>query len=187
MIDRPLNKDTAAMWSLLALALLSQVGLAQGLVLATSHFSPGVLWVVMATASLAVLWTASCVWSPALREVFGWKRTSVAGLAIMATTIGPILEELLFRGFLWGVLADMMKGHAPTPTALVVIAVATAVIFALAHHNESVLYFWLRFGAGLVYGLIRITGRSCAPAAASHWAYNVALFITPCTHVPVWS
>jgi membrane protease YdiL (CAAX protease family) len=204
LMDRPLNKDTAAMWSLLALTVLSQVGLAQGLVLATQRFAPSGIWIIMATSSMALIWAASRSWSLELQDVFAWKRTSAAWLGItlsvgglfalavrltlgevrpvpsdaliMATTAGPLLEELLFRGFLWGVLRDMIKPHTAPLTASVIVAVVASVLFALAHQNASVGYFWLRLGAGLLHGFIRsLSGSSCIPAAASHWAYNVVL------------
>lgn len=90
-------------------------------------------------------------------------------LAILAVSIGPLMEELFFRGFLYPVLARRM-GVAWG-------IVLTALPFALLHLPQ---YGWawgaalVIFLVGVVCGLVRAATRSVAASFLVHVGYNGA-------------
>ncbi len=91
-------------------------------------------------------------------------------LVLLAALLAPILEESLFRGCLFPLLASKVGD---------IVAVAiTAGTFAL-FHGPTDLTHWISFGlTGIAYGLIRvISGTTTAPAMA-HSAYNLVLLST---------
>jgi membrane protease YdiL (CAAX protease family) len=93
----------------------------------------------------------------------------------MATTLGPALEELFFRGFLWAVLVPLLEGHASSRTSATLVVLASALIFAALHTNPSPVYVYLRFAAGTLHGFLRLRSNSALPPAAAHWMFNVFL------------
>ena len=90
--------------------------------------------------------------------------------ALAGVVMGPIAEELAFRGFLMPLLAKSM------PVAAAV--VATAAPFALLHGQQ---YQWswqhvmIVFLAGTVFGGIRAWQDSTLASAVAHGAYNFTL------------
>jgi hypothetical protein len=98
-------------------------------------------------------------------------RTSVALVGIFATTLGPLCEELAFRGFLMPLLVKTLGRAAGVALA--------ALPFALLHGPQ---YGWswphvLLVGlAGVCFGLARQITGSTAAAAAMHAAYNLTFF-----------
>lgn len=97
---------------------------------------------------------------------------SLALVGVFAVTLGPLCEELAFRGFLLPWLARLLK---PAPAVL-----ATGLLFALLHGPE---YAWswqhvlLIAVAGAAFGFVRLRTGSTAAAAAMHAAYNLVFFI----------
>jgi membrane protease YdiL (CAAX protease family) len=97
---------------------------------------------------------------------------SVALMGIFAVTLGPLCEELAFRGFLLPLLAR--------PLGPVLGVMATAAPFALLHGSE---YAWgwqpivIVFLAGSAFGWMRYRTGSTASATAMHSAYNLVFFI----------
>jgi membrane protease YdiL (CAAX protease family) len=71
----------------------------------------------------------------------------------MAITLGPLAEELIFRGYLFWVIGSLLarlKVRSGAATAFVV-----AVLFALAHSSKSGItgpQLVAIFGTGLLYG-----------------------------------
>lgn len=92
---------------------------------------------------------------------------SLALVGIFAVTLGPVCEELAFRGFL---LPWLVRWIRPAPAILV-----TGALFAALHGPE---YAWswrhvLLIGlAGAAFGLVRYRTGSTAAAAMMHAAYN---------------
>lgn len=84
---------------------------------------------------------------------------------VISVTIGPVWEELLFRGFLQTWLASRLKN----PWLAVTIV---AVVFAAIHLPWQGVRFACILSAGLVYGLLRVYTRSTAATALGHIAYN---------------
>ncbi len=99
-------------------------------------------------------------------------RASMVAVMILGTLIGPVFEELTFRGFLLPLLADSL---GTWPGILL-----TATPFALLHGAQ---YHWswqsiLIVGlAGVVFGYVRCKTGSTAAAAMIHIGYNVTFFV----------
>lgn len=90
--------------------------------------------------------------------------------ALASVLLGPIAEELAFRGFIMPLFAQVMPGLAA--------AVVTAIPFALLHgpgYQWSWQHLLLVFLAGCVFGAVRSVLDSTLAAAATHSAYNLTL------------
>lgn len=88
-------------------------------------------------------------------------------LAIMATTLGPLMEELFFRGFFYPVVAK--RWGAGWGIFL------SALPFALMHMQQYG-YAWgillVIFGVGVVCGIVRAVTGSVAASFLVHVGYN---------------
>lgn len=203
-LPRPISitSDKAAMWSLLALAVLVHVLFGQAIRILSTQWNVRQVWTLMG-ACAAFLIVGAYRNSVPLETVFGWRGTSVgwfslsAGIGgfmallvrtqlaslrpvapdtlVLSTTMGPLLEELLFRGFMWSVLSSFFVGQVRGRAGIVIVACCCATIFALFHVNPSIGYFWLRFAAGLVLGGLRASSDSSLPPAAAHLAFNICV------------
>jgi membrane protease YdiL (CAAX protease family) len=92
---------------------------------------------------------------------------SVVLVAVFSTTLGPFMEEMFFRGFLYPVL----KRRTGVMTAIV----ATALPFALMHaaqYGNSWASVMLIFMVGVVLAMVREKKNSLAAAFLVHVAYN---------------
>jgi len=93
-------------------------------------------------------------------------------MMLFLTVFGPVFEELLFRGFLFPLLA---RSVGPWPGILL-----AATPFALVHGSQ---YHWswqhltVVGLAGAVFGFVRYKSGSTAAATLVHTGYNATLFI----------
>ena len=93
----------------------------------------------------------------------------LAFLAIVG--IGPLVEELLFRGWIFTALRTRL---AFVPALLI-----TSGIFALMHFEASLLYALVVFPVGLMLGFVRERYGSIKASALFHSIYNLfALIVT---------
>lgn len=98
-------------------------------------------------------------------------RTSMIAVLIFGTLIGPIFEELVFRGFLQPLLTRTMG-----PWLAIVL---TSIPFALLHGPgfgwawQSIVIVGM---AGMLMGYVRYRTGSTAAAALIHVGYNSTLF-----------
>ena len=90
-----------------------------------------------------------------------------AAVAVLIVTIGPIVEESFFRGFLQPSIATI-AGAVP---ALIVAALG----FAAVHGPVTVLQFTCFTATGVAYGLLRLRSGSVAAPVVMHASYNLAL------------
>ena len=81
---------------------------------------------------------------------------------------GPIIEEVLFRGALFG---PLLRSHR---AALVILG--TGLMFALVHFDVHALLPILLVGAAL--GYLRVVGGSLLPAVLMHAAFNAVPLLT---------
>lgn len=92
-------------------------------------------------------------------------------IALFAVTLGPIVEELLFRGFLQPVL---VSSFGALPGIL-----ATSVVFGGMHLMQNA-YIWqtgvLITLVGFVLGVVRHVSGSTRASAITHIAYNALPF-----------
>jgi hypothetical protein len=99
-------------------------------------------------------------------------------LAIIATTLGPLMEELFFRGFFYPVVAKRWGAGWGIFVA--------ALPFALMHMQQYG-YAWgillVIFGVGVVCGIVRAVTGSVGASVLVHAGYNgaqmlIAIFLT---------
>lgn len=101
-------------------------------------------------------------------------------LVLLQVALGPVLEEIVFRGYLFGALVwsfRRLAGRILPNSALIAVG---AVVFALVHVAQPG-FRWLELASiastGTLYGWVRCRSGSTAPAAASHAAYNMTLYV----------
>ncbi|MCB9681157.1 MAG: CPBP family intramembrane metalloprotease [Alphaproteobacteria bacterium] len=128
--------------------------------LIAEHLASNAAWLERVDAFLPGTQSQSLPW---LQDAL--TRGSGAGAALMMLVVagvGPLVEEVVFRGFLW----DALRRWLP---AGVVIGV-TSVLFALAHldpvHTPAVLFI------GLFLGWLRWTSGSIWPGVVAHVVNN---------------
>jgi membrane protease YdiL (CAAX protease family) len=98
---------------------------------------------------------------------------------VVAISVGPALEEVIFRGYLltwllWG--ATRMR----IPFATVVVVAVSAVLFSAAHASRAgttALQHLCIFGTGTLYAGLRIRFGSTVSPTIAHGAYNLTLFL----------
>jgi membrane protease YdiL (CAAX protease family) len=87
-----------------------------------------------------------------------------------------MLEELLFRGFLFwllfGSLAHLGIVHRYASTAAILLI---AFVFALSHGGRAGISLVATVLTGIGYGWIRVQSGSTAAAALMHGVYNFAI------------
>jgi uncharacterized protein len=99
-------------------------------------------------------------------------RRSLFIMMLFLTIFGPLFEELVFRGFLFPLLA---RSLGPWPGIFL-----TAVLFALVHGSQ---YRWswqhltLVGLAGAIFGFVRHKSGSTAAAMLVHTGYNATFFV----------
>jgi uncharacterized protein len=95
------------------------------------------------------------------------------GIALFGVTLGPVIEELLFRGFLQPVLVDSMGA---LPGILV-----TSILFGAMHLGQNA-NIWqsgvLITLVGFVLGVVRHVSGSTRASAITHISYNALPFLT---------
>src|SRR6516225_8540755 len=130
-----------------------------------------VLWGI-STAAGAVLLSKFSHQPIALRP--DWNK------AVLIVLLGPVLEEIICRGYLLTLLMYLAK---PTgwPFARMPAVITAAVIFAAAHVGNAGIT-WLQLSCigamGCLYGSLRIKYGSTAPAVLAHSTYNLALCLS---------
>ena len=100
-------------------------------------------------------------------------------LIVLQVTLGPVLEEVVFRGYLFALLTWSFRGLAEDGGRDRLVVMAAAVVFAVVHMSQPGIS-WLQLACitstGTLYGWLRSRSGSVAPAAASHAAYNLTLY-----------
>ncbi len=99
-------------------------------------------------------------------------RDSILLVAVFGSTLGPLCEELFFRGFFMPLVVRSL-GAAPG-------IVVAALLFAFLHgpqYGWSWRHILLVALAGSVFGWVRQRSGSTAAAAAMHAAYNLTFFV----------
>lgn len=104
-------------------------------------------------------------------EQFFSKPTDAYLIAIFAVTLGPLMEELFFRGFLYPVLARR--------TGIVVAVILTSIPFGLLHYVQyqswgAVLVITM---VGVVLTVVRASSKSVAASFVVHVGYNATLMV----------
>jgi membrane protease YdiL (CAAX protease family) len=100
-------------------------------------------------------------------------------LTLLQITLGPVLEEVVFRGYLFSLLTWALRQTSGEAVRNWLVVVTAAVVFALVHLAQpgvSGLQIACITVTGSLYGSIRMLSASTAPAAVAHAAYNLTLY-----------
>jgi membrane protease YdiL (CAAX protease family) len=95
---------------------------------------------------------------------------------LYGVTLGPILEEIFFRGAAFSVIyvtASSVKSLARLRITLAIIG--SSLLFALAHTKTVEVPLFLFFGTGTLYAMMRWRSNSTATAALMHATYNAVI------------
>ena len=96
---------------------------------------------------------------------------SIVAFVVFGVALAPLLEEILFRGFLYTALADVYSARVALPV--------TAVLFA-ALHVSQLRGNWpaalLILAVGYVLTRVRERTGSMVPSVIMHTAYNAMIF-----------
>jgi membrane protease YdiL (CAAX protease family) len=99
-------------------------------------------------------------------------RSAILVFAIFGVAVAPLLEEIIFRGFLFKVLWEIGGSK--------VAFLGTAALFALLH-SPQLAGNWgsvvLIFVVGCVLSLVRYRSNSIIPSFLVHTSYNATLFM----------
>ncbi len=100
---------------------------------------------------------------------------------LLQAALGPVLEEILFRGYLMRLLLWMLRLWTSKSTIVATAAVlVSGVVFGAVHLLRSGTT-WKEVaiisGVGAIYGYIRMSSGSSATAAVAHALYNVVLHV----------
>ena len=116
------------------------------------------------------------VWLP--RSGSGVRLTGEGKLIVLQVTLGPVLEEIAFRGYLFAVLLWVLaRVHERRrgPCAIIVAGLFFALVHIL-HPGGTWLQMACITATGSLYGWIRYASGSAAAAALSHATYNMTLY-----------
>jgi membrane protease YdiL (CAAX protease family) len=135
----------------------------------------GGTWVLAVTsgfmAGMMVFWIATASGE-------GMRLSDDRKLMLLQVTLGPILEEIIFRGYLFALVLWGLAKIRSRARDWCVVAIA-AVVFAAVHLAQPGVS-WVQAACisctGALYGVVRYASGSVAPAAASHAAYNLTLY-----------
>ena len=98
-------------------------------------------------------------------------------------TIGPIIEEILFRGAAFSVIyvtAASVKGLLGLRLAIAI--ALSSLFFAVAHTRTMGIPLLVFFAMGTLYALLRWRSNSTAAAALMHATYNTVIAIAMLRH-----
>jgi membrane protease YdiL (CAAX protease family) len=104
----------------------------------------------------------------------GWNK------AVLAIALGPVLEEVIFRGYLFTAALLLTRRLSPSRSAPSSI-IGVALVFSIAHlttAGTTALQLCCIMLTGCLYGWVRLRYRSTAAAALAHAAYNLALYFS---------
>ena len=97
--------------------------------------------------------------------------------AWIGITLGPLMEEAVFRGYLFGLAERGLPKRVPRASWIVGISIAA--VFALCHLPKTgitVLQIGVIFVMGVVYSWLRIKSNSTTSPFLAHSAYNAVIF-----------
>ena len=95
---------------------------------------------------------------------------------LLASSSGPMLEELLFRGLLyWAILEFLGRRGVSRRMALTATVILIALGFAFAHTDRGGARLYATILTGIAYGWMRVQSASTAAATLMHAVYNFVL------------
>jgi membrane protease YdiL (CAAX protease family) len=91
---------------------------------------------------------------------------------LYGVTLGPILEELIFRGAAFSVIYVIASSKTLARLQIALAIIGSSLLFALAHTKTVGIPLLLFFGTGSLYAMMRWRSNSTATAALMHATYN---------------
>jgi membrane protease YdiL (CAAX protease family) len=147
-----------------------------GLVHASWRTITGAGWLVAASSGLVA---GSAIYAVGLATGQNMMLSNDWRLVTLHLTLGPVLEEVVFRGYSFALFAWSFRRIAPELNLEWPVVILTALIFAFVHLAQPGVS-WLHLACisttGTLYGWIRQRWGSTAPAAAAHAVYNLTLY-----------
>lgn len=138
--------------------------------------APGILTgllVLVAATALSILFPAASS-GPAHNFAFDGLGPVLILYMIFSSVVAPIVEELVFRGFLWKILEEKKINK-------VLILLITSVLFAMMHLDPA--RFPALFAGGMIYGLLRMkkgnAGRSIIAHITNNTIVTILTFVLP--------
>ncbi|MFZ0967394.1 MAG: type II CAAX endopeptidase family protein [Candidatus Acidiferrales bacterium] len=105
-------------------------------------------------------------------EIYFQDRRSIFLLMLLAVTIAPLVEEMIFRGYIYPVVARSLG----IPTGVIL----TGILFGLLHAPQ-LSGAWAQIGllvvVGIVFTYIRAVSRTVLASYLTHLSYNGYIFI----------
>ncbi len=131
-------------------------------------------------------WTAAAITAGiGIGAVVGWQFRDYAvgpyppfSRVWIAVTWGPLIEEVLFRGYLFALAEMLLNRWIRRPGWPVVIGVAA--VFALSHLARTDIkpvQIGTVFLTGLFYGWLRLDSLSTVPSVCAHISYNSVIYV----------
>ncbi len=96
----------------------------------------------------------------------------------IAITWGPLIEEVIFRGYIFSFSEMLFRRWMRRPGWLIVIGIAG--LFALGHLIKSGItpvQVISVFVTGILYGWLRLGSESTVPPVTSHISYNCVIYL----------
>jgi membrane protease YdiL (CAAX protease family) len=96
----------------------------------------------------------------------------------IGVTWGPLIEEVIFRGYLFSILEGILGRRLRNPGCLAVIGIAA--VFALGHLVKAGItpvQVASIFLTGTLYGWLRLDSGSTVPPVCSHISYNSVIYL----------
>ena len=138
-------------------------------------------WHSVSRASIAIAFFAGMIAGLIAAYIFhGYGRGASPGFTEvwLAITIGPLFEELVFRGYLFWAIGTLLQRLAPSLGPLTTIWVAA--LFSLAHAPKPGItdtQLAAIFGTGLLFGLQRQRSGSTLPPVIAHMVFNAVIYM----------
>jgi membrane protease YdiL (CAAX protease family) len=97
---------------------------------------------------------------------------------LLASSSGPMIEEMLFRGLLfWLILELLRRMGLPLAAAVGATVFLTAIAFALSHNDRHGPRLYATILTGIAFGWMRVRSGSTAAATLMHAVYNLVLLL----------
>ena len=95
---------------------------------------------------------------------------------LLASSSGPMIEEILFRGLLFWVIFELLRrGGVRHAVAVALTVFLTAIAFAISHNGRHGLQLYSTILTGIAFGWMRVRSGSTAAASLMHAVYNLVL------------
>jgi membrane protease YdiL (CAAX protease family) len=99
-------------------------------------------------------------------------------VVVLAVTVAPILEEVIFRGIvLSGLLYLCDRLHIQSKANIWLSIILAALLFGFAHSGRTGAPLVETVIMGIVYGWLRVKSDSTAVAGGAHSAFNLVLHL----------